>query len=649
MELDGHIVEFLESGALRLGYVRRRGQRKLQVIDPRGRESSVPVSRVVVVHSAVPEEAFRGTAESIQERIDTICADIDVELLWESVHTESREFDPIELAESYFGVASPESQSAIFRGLADGGVFFKRNGNRFQPRSRLQVESHRLRIAREQEKEDFRKHVGNILNRAIQEGAPPDAGDWDSISERLEKWLRRQEPDEVGRILEHLAGESRAKQIAYDLLVQSGRIEAWEDRFLVIHGVSTSFPAEVVEASNLLDPNAAGGNREDWSRQFTLAIDDDETMEVDDALTVSEDTGHLKVGIHIADVSAFVNKGDALDREAFRRSATVYLPNISVMMFPPRLSTDLASLVSGTNRPAFSVEAQFNPASELVDFRVFRSTVKVTDRLSYQSADRRLAEGDAMLVRLHRIANQLHENRSEQGAQIHRRPEIKIKVSDGDISVRRVEVDTPARLIVSEMMILANRLAADSAATTGVPVIFRTQEPPDSPPTDIEGLPEVIQFELLRRSFKRSRLSLSPGAHSGLGLGAYSQMSSPIRRYADLVTQRQFVAALEGNSFPYDREELLGIITSAEAAELDIRRLEQMSTMYWILTYLSREKMGKSIRALVIDGNGTVELTDYLVRGKVSDGTQWQMGDEVTVEIESIDPARGDIRFRACS
>ncbi len=649
MELDGHIVEFLESGALRLGYVRRRGQRKLQVIDPRGRESSVPVSRVVVVHSAVPEEAFRGTAESIQERIDTICADIDVELLWESVHTESREFDPIELAESYFGVASPESQSAIFRGLADGGVFFKRNGNRFQPRSRLQVESHRLRIAREQEKEDFRKHVGNILNRAIQEGAPPDAGDWDSISERLEKWLRRQEPDEVGRILEHLAGESRAKEIAYDLLVQSGRIEAWEDRFLVIHGVSTSFPAEVVEASNLLDPNAAGGNREDWSRQFTLAIDDDETMEVDDALTVSEDTGHLKVGIHIADVSAFVNKGDALDREAFRRSATVYLPNISVMMFPPRLSTDLASLVSGTNRPAFSVEARFNPASELVDFRVFRSTVKVTDRLSYQSADRRLAEGDATLVRLHRIANQLHENRSEQGAQIHRRPEIKIKVSDDDISVRRVEVDTPARLIVSEMMILANRLAADSAATTGVPVIFRTQEPPDSPPTDIEGLPEVIQFELLRRSFKRSRLSLSPGAHSGLGLGAYAQMSSPIRRYADLVTQRQFVAALEGNPFPYDREELLGIITSAEAAELDIRRLEQTSTTYWILTYLSREKMGKSIRALVIDGNGTVELTDYLIRGKVSDGTQWQMGDEVTVEIESIDPARGDIRFRACS
>ena len=649
MELDGHIIEFLESGALRLGYVRRREQRKIHVIDQRGRESSVPVSRVVVVHAAVPEAEFKETAASIQERIDSLCRDVDVELLWESVQTESREFEPAELAESYFGAPSPESQSAIFRGLADGGLFFKRNGTRFQPRARLQVDSQRLRIAREQEKEDFRKHVGNILNRAIQEGAPPDTHDWNSISERLEIWLRRQERDEVGSVLEQLAGESRAKDIAYDLLVQSGRIEAWEDRFLIIHGVSTSFPAEVVEASQKLDPSTVGGRREDWSGRLTLAIDDDATVEVDDALTVTEDAGNLTVGIHIADVSAFVNKGDALDREAFKRSTTLYLPNVSVTMFPPRLSTDLASLVKGERRPAFSVEVRFNRDNELVDSRVFRTTVTVTDRLSYESADRLLEERDTSLVRLHQIALHLQEQRSDQGAQTHRRPEIKIRVDDGDISVQRIEVDTPARLIVSEMMILANSLAADSAATTGVPIIFRTQEAPDSPPPDIEGFPEAIQFELLRRSFKRSRLSLSPGPHSGLGLGAYAQVSSPIRRYADLVTQRQFVAAIEGTPFPYDRDELLVIITSAEAAELDMRRLEQTSTMYWILTHLSQDKMDEPIEALVIDGKGTVELTDYLIRGKVSDGTRWQLGDSITVKIESIDPIRGDIRFRACS
>src|SRR5690606_2755428 len=127
---------------------------------------------------------------------------------------------------------------------------------------------------------------------------------------------------------------------------------------------------------------------------------------------------------------------------------------------------------------------------------------------------------------------------------------------------RRVAVDTPSRLIVSEMMILANRLAADRAAADGIPIIFRTQEPPDEPPPQTEGLPEPMQFELLRKSFKRSRLSLDPAPHAGLGLGAYTQMSSPIRRYADLVTQRQFAAALERQPFPYDKDELLAVITS---------------------------------------------------------------------------------------
>ena len=80
--------------------------------------------------------------------------------------------------------------------FSDGGLFFKRNGTRFQPRGRLQVDSQRLRIAREQEKSNFRKHVGNILNRAIQDGTPPEEDDWNSIAERLEIWLRRRKHDE---------------------------------------------------------------------------------------------------------------------------------------------------------------------------------------------------------------------------------------------------------------------------------------------------------------------------------------------------------------------------------------------------------------------------------------------------------------------
>src|SRR5205823_14115151 len=106
----------------------------------------------------------------------------------------------------------------------------------------------------------------------------------------------------------------------------------------------------------------------------------------------------------------------------------------------------------------------------------------------------------------------------------------------------------------------------------------------------------------------RSRLSLTPGLHSGLGLTAYTQASSPIRRYADLVTQRQFTAMLSGAPIPHGREELLQILAAAEAAEQEIRTIEDRSTNYWLLEYLSRYKKDQPLSAVVLDAKGTIEL-----------------------------------------
>src|SRR5215471_12201335 len=108
--------------------------------------------------------------------------------------------------------------------------------------------------------------------------------------------------------------------------------------------------------------------------------------------------------------------------------------------------------------------------------------------------------------------------------------------------------NSPSRLLVSEMMILANGLSADFASANTIPVIFRTQEPREALAVEETPAIEALAFERLRKTFKRSRLSLTPGLHSGLGLNAYTQASSPIRRYADLVTQRQFTAMLTGQT-----------------------------------------------------------------------------------------------------
>jgi exoribonuclease-2 len=158
---------------------------------------------------------------------------------------------------------------------------------------------------------------------------------------------------------------------------------------------------------------------------------------------------------------------------------------------------------------------------------------------------------------------------------------------------------------------------------------------------------EALAFEKLRKTFKRSRLSLTPGLHSGLGLTAYTQASSPIRRYADLVTQRQFTAMLSGAAIPHGREELLKVLASAEAAEQEIRSIEERSTNYWLLEYLSRFKREQQLPATVLDSKGNIELDDLYIRGKVTTTlTKLQPGETVGVVIDSLDPAKAEVRFR---
>src|SRR5262249_6454919 len=189
----------------------------------------------------------------------------------------------------------------------------------------------------------------------------------------------------------------------------------------------------------------------------------------------------------------------------------------------------------------------------------------------------------------------------------------------------------------------------DFAALNNLPVIYRTQEPRDSAePAEpvVEATFDPLAFEKLRKTFKRSRLSLTPGIHSGLGLSAYTQTSSPIRRYADLITQRQFTSFLESRPLPYDREELLKILANAETNEQTIRSIEDQSTSYWILKYLAHEKLEQQLRAVVMDRKGTIELEDFYLRGKLPDPGSELPGSIVSVKIDSIHPERNEVRFR---
>ncbi|HME99480.1 MAG TPA: RNB domain-containing ribonuclease [Terriglobia bacterium] len=646
LSLEGRIIEFLDAEQLHVAYVRRQDHDRLHVIDPRGRNLSVSGDRVVVVHRATAEGDFPAIARQISDKVSARQSEVDVELLWQSLGGTQREMQPAELAEIFFAEDSPEAASAVFRALSEDNVFFKRKGSQFLARSVEQVSTELTRRQRQREREQIRERTSSIISQLLKQkkaAIPSDAG---PILDRIQNWLRYRTGDEVGGLLEEIAGPTRARDAAYEILARAGRIDTSLDRFLIMAGIETEFPHQLIDVTKQLAPFSHDEARFDYQNALAFTIDDEDTREVDDALSVVHRGAEIIVGIHIADVSAFVEKGDLLDVEAARRSSTIYLPATTVRMFPERLSTDLASLNSGSPRPAYTVEVRFDEQGHRLGYRIALTTVNVEKRFSYDESDRAFDAGNTSLQTLHRIAQQLHDERAARGAITFRRPELKIRITGGEIEIKKINNNSPSRFIVSEMMILANGLSADFASVNALPVIYRTQEPRDAVAIEEAPAVEALAFEKLRKTFKRSRLSLTPGLHSGLGLSAYTQASSPIRRYADLVTQRQFTSMLRGGAIPHGREELLRILVTAEAAEQEIRTIEDRSTNYWLLEYLSRYKKDEQLSAVVLDLKGNIEIEDFYLRGKVAAGNKLQPGEVVQVRIESIEPEKTEVRFR---
>ena len=644
MSLEGRIIEFLDAEELRVAYVRKQERDRLHLIDPRGRNMTVNGDRVVVIHRAVTEGDFPVLARQISEKVSARQSEVDVELLWQSLGGKPREMESGELAELFFAETTPEAASAIFRALSTDNLYFKRKGAQFLPRTEEQISTEITRRQRQREREEFREHATKIVEQLSRKDAaiPEDAR---PIIDRIHNWLRYRTGDEVGVLLEETVGAAKARDMAYDILLRAGRVDPSIDRFLVAAGIDPAFSPQLIEAAAALTPYTHAAPRVDYQDAAAFTIDDEDTREIDDALTIRREQDELVVGIHIADLSTFVAKDDLLDTEASQRSSTIYLPSISVRMFPERLSTDLASLRAGVPRPAFTVEVRFDLQGNRTGYHITLSTINVRRRLSYDEADLAI-ESDEALRGLLEIAKHLQEARSKRGAITFRRPELKVRVHDDGIEVKKINPNSPSRLLVSEMMILANGLSADFASVNNIPVIYRTQEPREALAIEETPAIEALAFDRLRKTFKRSRLSLTPGVHSGLGLNAYTQASSPIRRYADLVTQRQFTAMLTGAAMPHTREELLQILATAETAEQEIRAIEDRSTNYWLLKYLDRYKKDETLAAVVLDQKATIELEDFYLRSKLSAAGKQQPGDSIAVRIEAIDPAKGDVRFR---
>lgn len=595
----GTLVEFRLHGNRHLAVADRpEGKKHWIVVDERGQSHTLHPRQITY---EVTGQSYRPSEiSSFKQAVEPYLDASSLEVAWELLIEDGEATDPAGMAMLLFSDQSPPLCYAAYFLLSEDKIYFKQKGDRYEPRPSTQVAElrHQLEVEAQRQR-DWQEFLSRVKGAIAGESIEWQQGDrvWLDSLERLaamgEEATHRAPAVETLSALER----STSSEAALTLLVDLGLWSPHENLFLRRSQFPTQFPSKVLEmvqqcmASPPPDPDSA---RLDLTHLKAFTIDDESTREIDDGLSLEYlSDGRHRLWVHIADPTRWLSPGDELDLEARRRCTTLYLPTGMIPMFPSELATGPMSLNQGQVCCALSFGVILSEAGEVQEYSIHPSLVKPTYRLTYDDVDEILQLGVRAEPELEAIATWAKRReswRQSQGAISIHMPESSIKVGEDDEIIIQVLEDSIARQLVAEMMILAGEVAAQYGQAHQLVMPFRNQPQPELPPEEeLMLLPAgLVRDCAIRRCMPRSEMSTTPGRHATLGLDTYTQVTSPIRRYTDLLAHFQLKAHLRGDPPPFSSEEIKELVQGVGAAVYESVLVERQTKRYWALEYLRR-------------------------------------------------------------
>ena len=474
---------------------------------------------------------------------------------------------------------------------------------------------------------------------------------------------------------------------------------------LLSNGFDPEFSGEVLAEAESLKGGITEEEvalRRDFRQVFTITIDPLTAKDFDDALSYTVlDNGHTEVGIHIADVTHFLKEGTALDKEAFRRSTSVYLVDRVCPMLPERLSNDLCSLNPHEDKYTFGAVFEFDASFNIVKEWYGKTIIHSDRRFTYEEAQERIEtkEGDfaVEINALNTIALRLRADRYEEGSISFESEEVQFILDDNNLPIGMyIRERKDAHMLVEDFMLLANKKVAsfvNHKAKPEIPFIYRVHDLPNpdkladfalfaaelgfkfkmDKPQQIadsfnklaEASKENQQLKMLEplaiRTMAKAEYTTNNIGHYGLGFEYYTHFTSPIRRYSDVMVHRTLFHNLDSNIVREDKEAMEKKAKHISEMERKANDAERESVKYMQTVYISKfiGQVFDGIISGIIEKGIFVELIESKVEGLVTfdslgeiytvptsrlkaksriSGNEFSMGQSVKVKITAADP-----------
>ncbi|NNL75282.1 MAG: RNB domain-containing ribonuclease [Desulfobacterales bacterium] len=656
---SGSIVEFIDRQKIMCAVILEVKNTRLRLLTENNREVNLAARRLLHKDKArlnldMGRVKVVDALKEVATKRKALLGQVDIKDLWEVLNSEQVWIDLATMTEFCFpGSPSGDHESAVLRAFFNDRLYFKFNLDQFYPNSAKQV----ARLVAQRQEETRKEQIiekGGDWVASLLNGLPAPS---DIAEDEIKVYV------EILKQFYLFDKESKDHALAKAMIAKSGlegtpglfrllvKLKVFgenENIDLLRFEIATEFCDDIQASADKLAAgcqnfqNGAAG-RTDLTALSLMTIDGQSTLDFDDALSIEKVGDQFRLGIHIVDVGHFVHKGDVIDQEALVRASSIYMPDQKISMLPAVLAEELCSLKAGELRPAISTMVTLSHSMEIIDYEILPSLINISNQLTYHDVNL-TADQNPEISLLREIAVKFRQQRFEAGAVQISVPEINVWLADDQsVTVNKINRESPGRMLVAEIMILANWLMAKFLAENRMPAIFRSQPAPRERLYKGDG-GTLFQNWMQRRFLSRFVLGHQPEKHSGLGLDAYVTATSPIRKYFDLVTQRQIRAVLNLEQ-PYTSDEIDRVIQLLKLPMGNVARIQYNRHKYWLLKYLEQH-VGRKEEAIVLNKrrNGyQILLSEYMIECDlpISGGFQLMPEDLIQVTIQNVN-ARKD-------